>query len=147
MKWQSSIITLVFLLAFSAAPVRASMSTPEMGTYDRLLAYTKGQVNEVEVGLLGFAAPGFMQFRRGNTVEGLIQVGIEVGALMFMFRWEEEQVGGDTYRELRVNWWLAAVVLINHLYSGVTTYHWGRSENARLRLEYGVDSITVGVQF
>lgn len=147
MRRHVTIMAAVFVLALAAAPVRASMSTPELGTYDRLLAYSTGHVNEIEAGLLGLAMPGLMQFRRGNAIEGLIQVGIEVGALMFMFRWEEEQIGGDTFRKLKVNWWMVAVVLMNHFYSGVTTYLWSQSENARLRLEFDIDRIILGVQF
>lgn len=147
MRRHAIILAAVFLLALAATPVRASMSTHELGTYDRLLAYSTGHVNEIEAGLLGLALPGLMQLRRGNTLEGLILVGIEVGALMFMFRWEEEQIGGDTFRELKVNWWMVAVVLMNHLYSGVTTYLWSQSENAQLRLEFDVDRIILGVQF
>lgn len=143
----------VLLAAFGVlivcSPVMAApgVSLTDMGTYDRLAAYQEEKVNVLSQSLLGFAVPGWAQFRRQSTLEGIALVLIEVGSFVFMFDTQTVTEGGNTYNVLAVNWWLVGLVVANHLYSGVSSTIWANRWNQDLYLRYDVEKITFGIRF
>jgi hypothetical protein len=139
----------VILTTIAVVPANAGMTTPtlaEMGTYDKLEAYNREKVNVGQKTTLAFLVPGLTQFQRQSYLEGTILSLVEVGAFVFMFRFEEVEEGGNIYRALTVNWWMVGLVAANHLYSGISTYFWGNRFNDDLYIKYDVEKITFGIR-
>lgn len=146
-RWCVGVLIGCALALSSPQPSIASMGSPESGSYDRLVSYQRERVDVVWAGIVAFAVPGLEQFKRGSVLEGSIQAAVEIGGLFFLLRFSEEHIGGDTFQELTVNWLAAAVLALNHIYSAASTAAWGTKENARLRLQYGIDRIVIGLEF
>ena len=124
----------VILTTIAVVPANAGMTTPtlaEMGTYDKLEAYNSEKVNVGQRTTLAFLVPGLTQFQRQSYLEGTILSLVEVGAFVFMFRFEEVEEGGNIYSVLTTNWWMVGLVVANHLYSGISTYFWGERYRCR----------------
>lgn len=138
---------LALLALLSTAPTAsASMSEPG-GTFDTLIAFQKDLAEVRQSTVVAFLLPGWAQMKRGQTVEACLLAALDLASLTLLFNRETVTEGGDTYLVFRLNWWAAAAIVANHLYSGLSTMGWGENRVARLRVEYGIDKIILGVAF